>query len=325
MSGVDYVEDPFVHLVSITIDLLAVGNTVIMHQWRIIEGEFGSSRYIGIAPPPTAEDFEQTWELQSDNAIRLFYSQSYGLVGASPEEKGTPTFLVGGHRPVSGGDAIGEIHRSTDGYNWDLVYSLTLFFGPSGGGVGSGQGVVGIVWHPADQRFYALFTGAEGPWNPDDPPVGFAGKILSSPDGDDWSDYSEIFSDQASAEAAFRDLCAGSSKPENTDGVSDGYQGYDATKKIFIKPTPAGDGIVIEADGIPQAGGDGLPSTGIWAISFAGGVWNALVWKFEEEGSPTEIYGSIDDGQSWELVFATTGSNVTGLSAAPATDFEDLR
>jgi len=307
--NIDYVEDPIDHLVAITIDIQAAA-VVIMHQQTLID----SPQYIGIPAPPSS-DLLQTWRLNAENTQREIWSQSYAFVKSNPTDTGTPIFLAGGQK-----EFLGEIYRSTDGVNWTIVHSSTLFFGPDSEQAGASRGVERLLWHATDHKFYALFRGGSTSLGPDNPTPhgGIVWKILGSTDGTSWEEESGPYTDDVSADTAFKALCFSSGKPENSRlGEPDGINGYDPGKKLLIMGFD--DHIVIERDGIPEDGGDGLPSSGVSWISFAGGIWNALSWRWQEVAdpinAPTEIYASSDDGQTWQQQFATTGGSVAGLSA----------
>ena len=312
-----FVEDSITHIVSITIGV--AGAVVVMAQEIAdIEGVFGK-RYVGrpaTTPPPP-----QDWALVSENAT-AFRSLSYALVPDPAEPtRPTPTYLLG-----TGSVETAEIHRSLDGEHWTVAHSQ-----PMNGGVGFS----GLVWHADDECFYACWQGNADPGEDD---VFLRVRIFRSTDGTSWSVHQEFasFSEDDTAAVydaateAFRALCV---KPANKGRVPDGVQGYDPAGKRFIGPAAPIDwdiqgiqsggpfGITIEVDGAPESGGAGLPGY-VFAVSFAGKIWNALVYDTSVPpfGIPTKIYMSADNGANWVETFATTGWQPAGIVSGAAAD-----
>jgi hypothetical protein len=312
-------ESPLEHIVSITIGLAAGAVVVMAQEIADIEGVAGS-RYVGRPaqePPPP-----QDWKLVSENDFS-FRSMSLALVPnpAEPTSRGTPTYLLG-----TGWIETSAIHYSNDGEHWSVVHSLPM---------DGGNGFTGIVWHPTDNCFYACWQGNNDPGETE---VFLRVRIFRSIDGRAWSlhqDFVAFSDDEAilvfdAATAAFRALCI---KPENRGGIPDGVQGYDSTNLIFIRPrglpewdvqgiqAPAPIGIEIEVDGTPSAGGAGLPQA-VFAVSFAGRIWNALVYDTSVPPFtiPTKVYMSADDGKNWVETFATTGFQPAGIVSGAVAD-----
>ncbi|HJQ59432.1 MAG TPA: hypothetical protein VJ890_21170 [Vineibacter sp.] len=312
--AVDYVEDPIVHIVKVTVGR-AVGAVCVFAQQFLIPVAFESRVYAGKPATDKPQDWQQTYVFPS-----WAHAQAYAL--AKPADKDTPVFLIGGGSQTPGVTApIANIYYSNDGENWSIALATSMT---------SGAGWCGFTWHPDDKLWYAIFDGSDN-----------NATIYSSPDGRAWS-AGESFSGgdyEDAAEPAFRALCT---KPANKGGIPDGWQGYDPDKKIFIKPTAIigwtlggpdidydADGITIEKEGgggggeLPPGGG-GVPPN-VVAVSFAGGVWNLLTWDYKTpnpsaEQRPARVYASTDDGASWQQVFEATGWVYAGLSSGAASD-----
>lgn len=310
-----FVEDPVTRIVSITIGV-AAGAVVLMSQEIADDPAVLGKRYVGRPakePPPP-----QDWKLVSENAT-AFRAQTFALVPNPAEPtKPTPTYLLG-----AAWIDKAEIHRSLDGEHWTVVYSEPL---------DGGFGFTGLVWNADDKAFYAALYGRDGG---DD--IAFEAKILKSLDGISWTqdqlfqafDNADFIPQYDAATAAFRAHCT---KPENRGGIPDGFQAWDGNNEIFMKPTAlygwelggvgvssyAG-GITIEGTG--AGGGEAQLPPGVLAVSFAGGVWNALIYPFAGAFfTPTEIWFSNDNGKSWARTFETTGYFPAGISSGAETD-----
>jgi hypothetical protein len=325
--AVDFVEDPYIQIVSITVDERPIGAVVVFAEMTFIQPGFtDGARYRG---KPGTEQL-QDWALNSAYP-HAFVSSSFALVPDGARQ--VPTFLLGtstaDERP---GEIIpAEIHYSNDGEHWDVPFSI---------GLGEGGDLVGIthnefeslVWHPNDKCFYALLSSIlydDGSY--------LQFRIYRSADGRTWSMTQEWIGSvtgdgdlvaSAAAHAAFHALCI---KPSNTGGGTrphdgDGYAGYDEQKKIFIGPNygDSADPVIIEIDGVRSPGGAGLPNKDgaifVELVSFAGGIWNAIYPT--GFGGAVHIYVSTDDGQNWQRIYETTGFQVYGLISADAADIE---
>lgn len=335
-----FVEDPITRIVSITIQPQQ-GAVVAFNQDGPDPFSIGKKVYRGIPDPtPTPEEPPQLWEEVSSPSTLAAYGQSYALIHklGDPPDMLTPTFIMGGTD-----NAASYIYYSNDGLDWSVVFTIPTARLES---VPRGNGFTGIVWHPVDLKFYAILEIIQAA---DVGAVLNSAQIFSSPDGIAWSagDKFSIFEDHpgSSSEAfdewinnstaAFKALCT---KPENRGGIPDGYQAYDAASEIFMKPTALLDwdtrgprhNITVGVDGgITIEGATGTTSSPpgfVWAVSFAGRVWNALTWDVFGSAPgvfvlDTEVYASLDNGQTWRHTFhSTTGGNPGGLIAAKAAD-----
>ena len=283
---VDYVEDPYQHIVAIKLEVAAGAVCVFGDR----NNPFGASGRIYVGVP---DGRAQSWQVAYPSLpARVVMVAAYALIQNPALPGPIPTFLMGseGH----------DLYHSYDGVRWSVVAT-------TGGNVRSGW--CGFVWHPEHRLFYALWdTISEAPLN----------TIYSSTDGVSWS-AGPSFDDHNEANDAFRALCT---KPQNRGGIPDGYQGYNPATKTFIKPTfitgwntgtptwdndPRFSGITIEREGggdpLPPADGGGPAPTGVWSVTFSGGVWNLLV-AFNA-ANITQIWISTDDAQTWRQTFAT--------------------
>ena len=302
-----FVEDPITRIVSITMTQ-APPPTVVYAEWDTRSAFQAGGLYVGKPSPSTGQE----WSLV-EYKVLPFSWVSFAPVETSGATLSTYLVADGNTRPSTSG-TFPTIWSSNDGEHWSARLTLS-------GNAGDIHGFLGLVWNPDNKMFYAMSIQAGSLITV---PVTTL-TIWQSATGLSWSQKqqwaSAVFDDISPiATEAFKALCV---KPSNKGGIPDGHQGYDANKKILIKPAhnhwstsigPHGyscslDGITVEInDEVDSGYGAGLPEE-VNSVSFASGVWNAVVAKDESN----EIWISTDDGKNWTQKFTTPGFLPAGI------------
>lgn len=309
MSGIpDYVEDPIVHIISITINL--VGATFIVKTYRseIFYGTPGGSpedadEWFGLTDPSLSNVVPTTSNSGSSSA----------LIKEHDADPGYPVWVVSS---FAEGDTRGSVilYSEDGGANWERVFEqwevpfgderLPWIFEPTG-----------IVWDVDEKAFFASFHVVD---QHADLSVQEGEELYRSSDGRAWSLASKHMRDMGPAITATSDLFAYCNKPENraptgtSQKIPDGLQGYNPNSKRFIKPTGLigfnpYDGARYENALVPtvtiidESGTQSIKAVDIvdcFAVSYFNNVWIAA-------GGPNELYiaASFDDGESWTRVF----------------------
>lgn len=347
MSGaVDFVEDPFIHIVSIVLELSA-GAVVVTPLTRFVSGDATYPLLRGVPKQnPKPNEAPQTWTVEDQQAYRAENGAYHAVHKPSdPPGKLTPTFVRGTTKTVAPYDTH-EIRYSHDGATWTTCYTIPTS--------GRGQGWTGATWNPDDEKFWLclhiwqtadsegsdtifeeaqFFTSLDGiSWSPDEKFI--LEFIWDRETGD--PNYPVYFLDVIEPEwvamvtAKFEEKLV---KPDNRGGIPDGYQAYDAANKIFMKSTalrgwdlwgidlgaPA-EGITVEGASHPTTS----PPGWCLAVSFAGGIWNAWCTDIGALGPDMthRVYASTDEGRTWLLAHEDHGgANFYGMNAGRAADF----
>lgn len=342
-SRVDYVEDIFTLLVKSVLEL-AAGAVVVTPLTRFLSGEpsYPLLRGVPRRNPPPGES-PQTWTVEEQQAYRAENGAYHAVHKPSdPPGKLTPTFVRGTTKTVDPFDTH-EIRYSHDGATWTICHTIPTS--------GRGQGWTGATWNPDDEKFWLclhiwqtadsegsdtlfeeaqFFTSLDGmTWTPDE-----KFQLHVDPDGD--ADWMEDFIDRIEPEwlamvtSKFQEKLV---KPENRGGIPDGYQAYDATNEIFMKPSSlsgwtvdggasySNEGLGVTVEGVSHP--TTSPPDWCVAVSFAGSIWNALCVEVAPSADVAiRIYSSTDEGRTWLLAHDDHGTASTyGMHAGRAADF----
>ena len=314
---VDFVEDPIVHIVSITINVAGATFVVKTYDTEIFYGTAKGS----------AEQSEDWFQAETFDVFGGAFSNSgssSALIKAHDADPGKPVWVVSGWKDNAASATGTIILYSEDGATWDLVFERYQ--------VNDGDDrspwilePTGIVWDEDEKAFYASFYTADfhmpvfGPAE-----VTQGEEIYRSADGRSWSLVSRNMhlTEDDDPTTIASDLAAHCNKPENqnrsggSQKLPDGLQGFNKNTGTFIRP--AGLMGFDPYNGAWYAGGEnpavtriddkGISSTvsvGVvdcLAVACHNNVWIAVGGPGEAHGG-TYIDLSFDDGQTWASVF----------------------
>lgn len=258
-------------------------------------------------------------------------SATYASIGANKEtgKKGQPVFVIGGLSLSIENPGSGMMLTSSNGTDWS-----SQTYG------GENAYVYLITWKEDEQ---ALYAGMVDIVTEDTGPVLYD-VTLKSTDGKSWNETSRVKQDRGaefSRPPPVEAFCSDKIKDRNNNRVPTSVFGYDKNQDILIAPDPINMsfGITYREEDVHHGErlkikrGPDNPDPGektvslpsgmalVWAVAFAGGVWQAAgraPGAFPQHGV---IATSTDNGDTWQITLTEDpGSDFTSVMGGATAD-----